>query len=136
MTSCGVLIQKRSRPAGLIRWNERRHTEENMAARIRCFLMALSISSGGIDATTGETDDAGYYAFMAIWRAVSAGQVAPADLRFSSMAPTPTLTWTGSNRSPSALCATSGAELRADQTDQDSLPPYEEMDAILNRYGE
>ncbi|MBC7445378.1 MAG: NAD+ synthase, partial [Polaromonas sp.] len=28
------------------------------------------------------------------------------------------------------------AELRADQTDQDSLPPYEVLDAILNRYME
>jgi NAD+ synthase (glutamine-hydrolysing) len=28
------------------------------------------------------------------------------------------------------------AELRADQTDQDSLPPYEVLDAILERYME
>ena len=28
------------------------------------------------------------------------------------------------------------AELRADQTDQDSLPPYEVLDAILSRYME
>ena len=28
------------------------------------------------------------------------------------------------------------AELRADQTDQDSLPPYEVLDAILKRYME
>jgi NAD+ synthase (glutamine-hydrolysing) len=28
------------------------------------------------------------------------------------------------------------AELRADQTDQDSLPPYDELDAILERFVE
>ena len=29
-----------------------------------------------------------------------------------------------------------GAELRPDQTDQDSLPPYEQLDAILKGYVE
>ncbi|RZJ13904.1 MAG: NAD(+) synthase [Haliea sp.] len=44
---------------------------------------------------------------------------------------------TGSNPIPERIITRPpSAELRADQTDQDSLPPYEVLDAILRRYME
>ena len=44
---------------------------------------------------------------------------------------------TGSNPIPERIITRPpSAELRADQTDQDSLPPYEVLDAILERYME
>jgi NH3-dependent NAD+ synthetase len=43
--------------------------------------------------------------------------------------------WAGDPRSASSRARPS-AELRPDQTDQDSLPPYEVLDAILARYME
>ncbi|HZX70286.1 MAG TPA: NAD+ synthase [Rhodanobacter sp.] len=44
-----------------------------------------------------------------------------------SRVPSPAIPWEVIERPPSA-------ELRADQTDQDSLPPYEELDGILERF--
>ena len=44
-----------------------------------------------------------------------------------SRVPGPVIPWAVIERPPSA-------ELRADQTDQDSLPPYDELDAILERF--
>jgi NAD+ synthase (glutamine-hydrolysing) len=44
---------------------------------------------------------------------------------------------TGSNPIPERIITRPpSAELRADQTDQDSLPPYEVLDEILRRYME
>src|SRR6218665_3562363 len=43
----------------------------------------------------------------------------------------------GANPIPQRIIARPpSAELRADQTDQDSLPPYEVLDAIMSRYME
>jgi NAD+ synthase (glutamine-hydrolysing) len=115
--------------------------EENLQARVRgTILMAWSNKFGSLLLTTGNKSElaAGYctlygdmcgaldpigdllktevYALCASInaRAVAAGQEAPI--------PEPILT-----KPPSA-------ELRPNQTDQDSLPPYEELDAILDRY--
>lgn len=110
-------------------------TEENLQARIRgTLLMALSNKHGSIVLTTGNKSETavGYctlYGDMAGGLAVlkdvtktmvyrlcryrnSLGRVIPERVL---------------NRAPSA-------ELRADQTDQDSLPPYEVLDAILEAY--
>jgi NAD+ synthase (glutamine-hydrolysing) len=44
---------------------------------------------------------------------------------------------TGANPIPERIIARApSAELRPDQTDQDSLPPYEVLDAIIERYVE
>jgi NAD+ synthetase len=110
-------------------------TEENLQARIRgTLLMALSNKSGSIVVTTGNKsemavgyatlygDMAGGYALikdivktlvyrLANWRN-SLGRVIPARVI---------------ERPPSA-------ELRPDQTDQDSLPPYEVLDAVVERF--
>jgi NAD+ synthase (glutamine-hydrolysing) len=113
-------------------------TEENIQARIRgTLLMALSNKTGRIVLTTGNKsematgyctlygDMAGGFAVikdvaktlvyrLARWKNQQGAQVIPERII---------------TRAPSA-------ELRADQTDQDSLPPYDELDAILARYME
>lgn len=118
-------------------------TEENIQARVRgTLLMALSNKTGAIVLTTGNKsematgyctlygDMAGGFAVikdlvkttvyrLANWRnaqAVSRGETPPIPERIITRAPS--------------------AELRPDQTDQDSLPPYEVLDAILSRYME
>lgn len=118
-------------------------TEENIQARVRgTLLMALSNKTGAIVLTTGNKsematgyctlygDMAGGFAVikdvaktvvyrLANWRNAQArllGQEEPIPERIITRAPS--------------------AELRPDQTDQDSLPPYEVLDAILERYME
>jgi NAD+ synthase (glutamine-hydrolysing) len=121
-------------------------TEENIQARIRgTLLMALSNKHGSIVLTTGNKsematgyctlygDMAGGFAVikdvaktlvyrLARWRNAQPG--ARVDGSPGPVIPERIIT-----RAPSA-------ELRPDQTDQDSLPPYEVLDAILQRYME
>jgi NAD+ synthase (glutamine-hydrolysing) len=121
-------------------------TEENLQARIRgTLLMALSNKTGGIVLTTGNKsematgyctlygDMAGGFAVikdvaktlvyrLAEWK--NRQPVRRADGSVGPVIPERIIT-----RAPSA-------ELRPDQTDQDSLPPYEVLDAILARYME
>jgi NAD+ synthase (glutamine-hydrolysing) len=118
-------------------------TEENIQARIRgVFLMALSNKFGSIVLTTGNKsematgyctlygDMAGGFAVikdllkttvfkLARWRNIH-------DPYGAGISPIPERIIT---RPPSA-------ELRPGQVDQDSLPPYEVLDAILERYME
>jgi NAD+ synthase (glutamine-hydrolysing) len=113
-------------------------TEENIQARIRgTLLMALSNKTGRIVLTTGNKsematgyctlygDMAGGFAVikdvaktlvyrLARWKNAQGREVIPERIIV---------------RPPSA-------ELRPDQTDQDSLPPYDVLDAILARYME
>jgi NAD+ synthase (glutamine-hydrolysing) len=113
-------------------------TEENLQARIRgTLLMALSNKLGAIVLTTGNKsematgyctlygDMAGGFAVikdvaktlvyrLCLWKNAQGREVIPERII---------------TRPPSA-------ELRPDQTDQDSLPPYEVLDAILARYME
>jgi NAD+ synthase (glutamine-hydrolysing) len=113
-------------------------TEENIQARIRgTLLMALSNKTGAIVLTTGNKsematgyctlygDMAGGFAVikdvaktlvyrLAEWKNQQGREVIPRRII---------------TRPPSA-------ELRPDQTDQDSLPPYDVLDAILARYME
>ncbi len=121
-------------------------TEENIQARIRgTLLMALSNKSGRIVLTTGNKsematgyctlygDMAGGFAVikdvaktlvyrLAEWK--NRQPVRRADGSVGPVIPERIIT-----RPPSA-------ELRPDQTDQDSLPPYEVLDAILALYME
>ena len=121
-------------------------TEENLQARIRgTLLMALSNKTGDIVLTTGNKSEmaTGYctlYGDMAGGFAVikdvaktlvyrlcewkNRQPVVRADGSVGPVIPDRIIT-----RPPSA-------ELRPDQTDQDSLPPYEVLDAILARYME
>jgi NAD+ synthase (glutamine-hydrolysing) len=112
-------------------------TEENLQARIRgTLLMALSNKSGAIVLTTGNKSElaTGYctlYGDMAGGFAVIKDifktlvyQLCHYRNQQGHVIPDRILT-----RAPSA-------ELRPNQVDQDSLPPYEVLDAILSRYME
>ena len=121
-------------------------TEENLQARVRgTLLMALSNKSGRIVLTTGNKSEmaTGYctlYGDMAggfavikdvaktlVYRLARWKNEQPSRLADGTLGPA--IPERIISRPPSA-------ELRADQTDQDSLPPYDVLDAILARYME
>jgi len=114
-------------------------TEENIQARIRgTLLMALSNKTGRIVLTTGNKSEmaTGYctlYGDMAGGFAVIKDVAKTLVYRLAAwrnaQGPSPVIPERIITRPPSA-------ELRPDQTDQDSLPPYEVLDAILERYME
>ncbi|WP_293605980.1 NAD+ synthase [Polaromonas sp. UBA4122] len=118
-------------------------TEENIQARIRgVFLMALSNKFGSIVLTTGNKSEmaTGYctlYGDMAGGFAVIKDLLKTTVFRLARWRNENDPYGTGSHPIPDRIITRPpSAELRADQTDQDSLPPYEVLDAILKRYME
>ncbi|HQS00995.1 MULTISPECIES: NAD+ synthase [unclassified Polaromonas] len=118
-------------------------TEENIQARIRgVFLMALSNKFGAIVLTTGNKSEmaTGYctlYGDMAGGFAVIKDLLKTTVFRLAQWRNENDPYGTGSKPIPERIITRPpSAELRADQTDQDSLPPYEVLDAILQRYME
>jgi len=118
-------------------------TEENLQARIRgTLLMALSNKFGSIVLTTGNKSEmsTGYctlYGDMAGGFAVikDVAKTRVFDLARWRNANDPY--GTGANPIPERIITRPpSAELRPDQKDQDSLPPYEVLDAIVARYME
>ena len=112
-------------------------TEENLQARIRgMLLMALSNKFGSIVVTTGNKsemavgyctlygDMAGGFALLKDVPKTLVYRLANYRNTLSHVIPERIIT-----RAPSA-------ELRADQTDQDSLPSYEILDGIIEAYVE
>lgn len=113
-------------------------TEENMQARLRGLtLMALSNKFGSLLLTTGNKSELAV-GYCTLYGDMCGGLAAISDVpktlvyqlcdwinaRGREIIPRDTLT-----KAPSA-------ELRPDQKDQDSLPPYETLDAILALYVE
>ena len=112
-------------------------TEENIQARVRgTILMALSNKTGRLVLTTGNKSE------MAVGYCTLYGDMAGGFAVIKDIAKTlvyqlcryrnqihPVIPERILTRAPSA-------ELRPNQTDQDSLPPYEVLDAILARYME
>jgi NAD+ synthase (glutamine-hydrolysing) len=113
-------------------------TEENLQARIRgTLLMALSNKSGRIVLTTGNKSE------MATGYCTLYGDMAGGFAVIKDVAKTLVYRlarWKnaqGREIIPDRIIARPpSAELRPDQTDQDSLPPYDVLDAILARYME
>ena len=110
-------------------------TEENIQARLRgVMLMALSNKFGSLLLTTGNKSElaVGYctlYGDMCGGLAVISDVPKTMVYRLSR--------WINREREiiPAAsITKAPSAELRPNQTDQDSLPPYEVLDAILNAY--
>lgn len=118
-------------------------TEENIQARIRgVILMALSNKFGSIVLTTGNKSEmaTGYctlYGDMAGGFAVIKDVLKTSVFRLAEWRNVHDPYGTGINPIPERIITRPpSAELRPDQTDQDSLPPYEILDAILQRYME
>ncbi|MES2511330.1 MAG: NAD+ synthase [Pseudomonadota bacterium] len=118
-------------------------TEENIQARIRgVFLMALSNKFGSIVLTTGNKSEmaTGYctlYGDMAGGFAVIKDLLKTTVFKLARWRNENDPYGTGHQPIPERIITRPpSAELRADQTDQDSLPPYDVLDAILERYME
>ena len=118
-------------------------TEENLQARIRgTLLMALSNKYGSLVLTTGNKSE------MATGYCTLYGDMAGGFAVIKDVVKTQVfaLAWWrnqndpfGTGRAPipeRIITRPPSAELRADQKDQDSLPPYEVLDAIIQRYME
>ncbi|MGA0115540.1 MAG: NAD+ synthase [Burkholderiales bacterium] len=112
-------------------------TEENLQARIRgTLLMALSNKSGAIVLTTGNKSEMGT-GYATLYGDMAGGFAVLKDLRKTLVyrvseyrnTITPVIPRRVIERPPSA-------ELRPDQKDQDSLPPYDVLDSIMEAYVE
>jgi NAD+ synthase (glutamine-hydrolysing) len=114
-------------------------TEENLQARIRGqILMALSNKFGYLVLTTGNKSEMAV-GYATLYGDMAGGFAVVKDVlktrlyevaRYrNTIGPRPVIPESVLTKPPSA-------ELRPDQTDQDSLPPYDELDAILVAYVE
>jgi NAD+ synthase (glutamine-hydrolysing) len=118
-------------------------TEENIQARIRgVLLMALSNKFGGIVLTTGNKSEMAT-GYCTLYGDMAGGFAVIKDVLKTTVFK---LAWwrnandpfgRGMNPIPQRIITRPpSAELRPDQVDQDSLPPYEILDGILTRYME
>ncbi len=112
-------------------------TEENIQARIRgVLLMALSNKTGALVLTTGNKSE------MAVGYATLYGDMAGGFAVIKDVYKTMVYRLSRYRNTISKVIPENiivrppSAELRPDQTDQDSLPPYEVLDAIVKSYME
>jgi NAD+ synthase (glutamine-hydrolysing) len=121
-------------------------TEENIQARVRgTLLMALSNKTGSIVLTTGNKSEMAT-GYCTLYGDMAGGFAVIKDVaktlvfrlaRWKNAQPTPRADGlTGPVIPERIITRPPSAELRPDQTDQDSLPPYEVLDAILALYME
>jgi NAD+ synthase (glutamine-hydrolysing) len=111
-------------------------TEENLQSRTRgAMLMALSNKHGRLLLATGNKSE------MAVGYATLYGDMCGAYAPLKDVYKTVVYRlarWRNEAGDrvipPEVIERPPSAELRADQTDQDSLPPYDELDAILARF--
>ena len=112
-------------------------TEENLQARCRgVLLMAISNKTGTLVLTTGNKSETAV-GYSTLYGDMAGGFAPIKDVLKTTVyrlavwrnQQTPVIPQRVFDRPPSA-------ELRPDQTDQDSLPPYEVLDAILRGYVE
>jgi NAD+ synthase (glutamine-hydrolysing) len=113
-------------------------TEENLQARIRAnILMAIANKTGSLLLTTGNKSE------VAVGYATLYGDMAGAFAVIKDL----TKTWVyrlsrwhikhhGAKIPQRIIERAPSAELRPDQTDQDSLPPYDLLDSIIEAYVE
>jgi len=121
----GVLIEAfQGRPADV--------TEENIQSRIRGnLLMALSNKFGSLLLTTGNKSEISV-GYCTLYGDMNGGLAVIADL--PKMMVYRVSRWRNRRKADipeSILTKAPSAELRPDQTDQDSLPPYDLLDQIL-----
>lgn len=110
-------------------------TDENVQARIRGnLLMAWSNKTGAMVLTTGNKSELAV-GYCTLYGDMSGGLSLLGDVYKTSVYELARwLNREGERIPPSSISKPPSAELRPDQTDQDSLPPYEELDAILKLY--
>src|SRR5438046_4855757 len=111
-------------------------TEENIQSRARgMMLMALSNKFGALLLTTGNKSEIAV-GYCTLYGDMAGGLAAISDVpktfvyrlaRYINARGTAVIPASSLSKAPSA-------ELRPDQTDQDSLPPYDVLDEILQRH--
>jgi NAD+ synthase (glutamine-hydrolysing) len=110
-------------------------TEENMQARLRgVTLMALSNKLGSLLLTTGNKSELAV-GYCTLYGDMCGGLAVISDVPKTMVYRI--ARWINRRREiipQSTLTKAPSAELRPDQRDQDSLPPYEVLDAILDDY--
>ena len=112
-------------------------TEENIQARIRGnLLMALSNKRGALLLTTGNKSELSV-GYCTLYGDMSGGLAVIADVPKTMVYRVSR--WLNAERGravipESTLTKAPSAELRPNQTDQDSLPPYDVLDDILQRH--
>lgn len=112
-------------------------TEENLQARIRGnYLMALSNKFGWLVLTTGNKSETSV-GYSTLYGDTAGGFAALKDVYKTQVYALSR--WRNLNGAPipeNTLTRPPSAELRENQTDQDSLPPYDVLDPILEMYVE
>jgi len=112
-------------------------TEENIQARIRGnLLMALSNKSGSMVLSTGNKSEMAV-GYCTLYGDMAGGLAVISDVPKS-------MVWElakfvnrqGERIPPATIMKAPSAELRPNQTDQDTLPPYDVLDRILKAYVE
>jgi NAD+ synthase len=127
--------------SGLFAGRERDVTEENLQARIRgVLLMALSNKFGELLVTTGNKSEMSV-GYATLYGDMCGGYSVLKDIYKTEVyelarwrnehVPEGACGPRGRVIPESSLTKAPAAELRPNQTDQDSLPPYDELDAIL-----
>jgi NAD+ synthase (glutamine-hydrolysing) len=112
-------------------------TEENIQARVRgVLMMALSNKFGALLLTTGNKSEMAV-GYCTLYGDMCGGLAVISDV--FKMQVYALARWINRDREiipHSSIEKPPSAELRPDQTDQDSLPPYDMLDAILKAYVE
>ncbi len=112
-------------------------TEENIQARIRgVLMMALSNKFGSLLLTTGNKSEVAV-GYCTLYGDMAGGLAVISDVFKTQVYALSR--WINRDREIIPLNTIEkppSAELRPDQTDQDSLPPYDQLDAILKGYVE
>ncbi|MDB6026593.1 MAG: nad+ synthetase [Verrucomicrobiales bacterium] len=110
-------------------------TEENIQARIRgVLLMAMSNKFGSLLLTTGNKSELAV-GYCTLYGDMCGGLAVISDVPKTMVYDL--AKWINRDKEIiplSSIVKPPSAELRPDQCDQDSLPPYEVLDAILNEY--
>jgi NAD+ synthase (glutamine-hydrolysing) len=123
-------------------------TEENLQSRLRgTMIMAISNRTGAIVLTTGNKSEMAV-GYCTLYGDMNGGLAILSDVtkrlvytlaRFINDNHRDLGLWGGLMHPPipeSSITKPPSAELRPNQTDQDSLPPYDDLDAIIERYVE
>ncbi|HXJ57636.1 MAG TPA: NAD+ synthase [Verrucomicrobiae bacterium] len=110
-------------------------TEENIQARLRgLMLMAMSNKFGSLVLTTGNKSELAV-GYCTLYGDMCGGLAVISDVPKTLVYQL--ARWINRNQEiipVSSITKPPSAELRPDQTDQDSLPPYDVLDAILDLY--
>jgi NAD+ synthetase len=132
-----VLDQLQSPLGELAPAREGETTWENVQARVRgATIMAISNRTGALPLSTGNKSELGV-GYCTLYGDMVGGLAVVSDVPKTMVYRIANFINEGGERIPRrSIDKAPSAELRPNQTDQDSLPPYDVLDAILERYVE